>query len=91
MILGKYGSLVLKNLENNYPNRKRELEVTGTLQTKILERENELLEIKEKLEKEIKEKYPQPETKEITTVAKYQQMIDSLVEEKLILEILKKI
>lgn len=91
MVLGEYGKQILENLEKNYPSRKKELEVTGLLQIKIFERENELLKLKENLEKNIKNKYPQPETKELTVVAKYQKMIDSLVEEKLINEIYKKI
>ena len=91
MVLGHYGSLILENMEKNYQNRKRELEVTGLLQIKIFERESELLILKEQLEKKIKDKYPQPETKEITVVAKYQKMIDSLVEEEMLKEILKKI
>lgn len=91
MVVGEYGRLILENMEKNYPIRKQELEVTGKLQIKIFERENELLNLKNKLEDKYKKQYPQPITKEIKVIAKYQQMIDSLVEEELMNEILKKI
>ncbi len=32
MILGKYGEMILTNLEKNYPFRKQELELTGELE-----------------------------------------------------------
>lgn len=91
MVIGKYGQMVLANMENNYPYRKKELEITGRLQIKLFEREQYLLNLKEKIEKEIKEEYKQPKTNEIYVVAKYQQMIEGLVEERLIKEILERI
>ena len=54
MIFGKYGQMILSNMEKNYPYRKQELELTGELNTKIFEREQYILQLKEKLEKEIK-------------------------------------
>lgn len=91
MVFGKFGRLILKNMEKNYPLRKQELEVTGELQIKIFERESKLLKLEEELEEKFKKQYPQPITKEIKVIAKYQQMIDSLVEEELMNEVLKKI
>lgn len=91
LVLGKFGKLILENMEKNYPIRKQELEVTGKLQIMIFERENDLLNLKNKLEEKFKMQYPQPITKEIKVVAKYQQMIDSLVEEEMMNEILRKI
>ena len=38
MIFGKYGQMILTNMENNYPYRKK-LELTGQLDIKIFERE----------------------------------------------------
>ena len=35
MIFGKYGEMILTNLEKNYPFRKQELELTGELEIKI--------------------------------------------------------
>ncbi len=91
MIFGKYGQMILSNMEKNYPYRKQELELTGELNTKIFEREKYILKLKEKLEKEIKTQYKEPETSEMYVIAKYQQMIDGLVDEILMREILIKI
>ena len=91
MIFGKYGQMILSNMEKNYPYRKQELELTGELNTKIFEREQYILKLKEKLENEIKTQYKEPKTSEMYVIAKYQQMIDGLVDEILMKEVLVKI
>ena len=91
MIFGKYGNMILTNMEKNYPYRKQELELTGELNLKIFEREKYILKLKEQVEKQIKEKYKAPDTHEISVLAKYQKMIDALVDEALMKEILQKI
>ena len=91
MIFGKYGEMILKNMEEKYPLRKQELELTGKLDLKVFEREQQILRLKEQVEKQIKEKNPAPKTKEICVIAKYQQMIDGMVDEILLKEILEKI
>lgn len=91
MIFGKYGQMILSNMEKNYPYRKQELELTGELNTKIFEREQYILKLKEKLENEIKTEYKEPKTGEMYVIAKYQQMIDGLVDEILMKEVLVKI
>jgi hypothetical protein len=91
MIFGKYGQMILSNMEKNYPYRKQELELTGELNTKIFEREQYILILKEKLENEIKTEYKEPKTSEMYVIAKYQQMIDGLVDEILMKEVLVKI
>lgn len=91
MIFGKYGQMILSNMEKNYPYRKQELELTGELNTKIFEREQYILKLKEKLENEIKTEYKEPKTSEMYVIAKYQQMIDGLVDEILMKEVLLKI
>ena len=91
MIFGKYGQMILSNMEKNYPYRKQELELTGELNTKIFEREQYILKLKEKLENEIKTEYKEPKTSEMYVIAKYQQMIDGLVDEALMKDILQKI
>ena len=91
MIFGKYGQMILSNMEKNYPYRKQELELTGELNTKIFEREKYILKLKEKLENEIKTEYKEPKTSEMYVIAKYQQMIDGLVDEILMKEVLVKI
>ena len=45
MIYGKYGEMIFKNMEKNYPIRKQELELTGQLEMKIFEREKVLKEL----------------------------------------------
>ena len=91
MIFGKYGQMILSNMEKHYPYRKQELELTGELNTKIFEREQYILKLKEKLENEIKTEYKEPKTSEMYVIAKYQQMIDGLVDEILMKEVLVKI
>ena len=91
MIFGKYGEMILNNMEKNYPYRKKELELTGDLETLILERERYILKLKEQMEKDLKEYYKVPETHEISVLAKYQQMIDAIVNEALMREILQKV
>ena len=91
MIFGKYGQMILSNMEKNYPYRKQELELTGELNVKIYEREQYILKLKEKLENEIKTEYKDPKTSEMYVIAKYQQMIDGLVDEILMNEVLVKI
>ena len=91
MIFGKYGQMILSNMEKNYPYRKQELELTGELNTKIFEREQYILKLKEKLEKKIKTESKEPKTSEMYVLAKYQQMIDGLVDEILMKEVLVKI
>lgn len=91
MIFGKYGQMILTNMENNYPYRKKELELTGQLDIKIFEREQYILKLKEQVEKEIKGKHKAPSTHEIYVITKYQQMIEGLVDEVLMKEILEKI
>ena len=51
MIYGKYGEMIFKNMEKNYPIRKQELELTGQLEMKIFEREKIILARKENIEK----------------------------------------
>lgn len=91
MIFGKYGNMILTNMEKNYPYRKQELELTGELNLKIFEREKYILKLKEQVEKQVKEKYKAPDTHEISVLAKYQKMIDGLVDEALMKDILQKI
>ena len=91
MIFFFYWQMILSNMEKNYPYRKQELELTGELNTKIFEREQYILKLKEKLENEIKTEYKEPKTSEMYVIAKYQQMIDGLVDEILMKEVLVKI
>ena len=91
MIFGKYGEMILLNMENNYPYRKQELELSGELEIKIFEREMYILRLKDQIEKQMREKYNAPNTHEISVLAKYDQMIEGLVDEVLMKDVLQKI
>jgi len=91
MTFGKYGKMILANMERNYPYRKQELELTGELNVKIFEREKYILELKKQVEQQIKEKYKAPSTRAMSILAKYQQMVDGLVDEVLMKVILQKV
>ncbi len=83
MKLGKYGQIVKRNLKEIYPMRYDELIVEGTIMDKLLEREQEIVKIKEIITQRIKEQNPVPKTNEFLIIAQYNQMIENLVEEQL--------
>lgn len=89
--LGKYGMKIKRNMEENYPFRFKELVMNGIIMDKLLEREQEIIQKKHKIAKELKEKYKQPQTNEFLVIAKYNQMIEAMTEELLQLEIEEKI
>lgn len=91
MVIGKYGKMILRNMITNYPYRKMELEMSGELENKIKERENYILKKKEGIEKQIMAEYPKPKTNEISVIAKWQKLIEELVDEVLMKDILVKI
>ena len=83
MSLGKYGMLIKKNMKVNYPIRYQELIINGTIMDKLLEKEEEVNTQKDIIEKQMKERYIKPQTQEFIVIAKYNQMIQSVVEEQL--------
>lgn len=89
--LGKYGIKIKKNMEENYQARFQELVINGIVMGRLLEREDEIISKKHKLEKELMLKYPKPITNEFLVIAKYNQMIEGMVEELLQEEIEEKI
>lgn len=89
--LGKYGIKIKKNMEENYQSRFQELVINGIVMGRLLEREDEIISKKHKLEKELMLKYPKPITNEFLVIAKYNQMIEGMVEELLQEEIEEKI
>ena len=62
--LGKYGIKVKKNMEENYKARFQELVINEIATKKLLEREDEIINKKHKLEKELMLKYPKLITNE---------------------------
>ena len=89
--LGKYGIKIKENMEENYKLRFEELVINGTIMQKLLEREKEIINKKHLIEKELKQKYPKPQTNEFIVLARYNQMIEGLAEELLKEEIEEKI
>ena len=83
MKLSKYGIKIKQFMEEVYPVRYNELIIDGTIMEKLLEREKEIIKQKHIIQKQLQEKYPQPTTNEFIVVAKYNQMIENLVEELL--------
>lgn len=78
-------------MEENYQARFQELVINGIVMGRLLEREDEIISKKHKLEKELMLKYPKPITNEFLVIAKYNQMIEGMVEELLQEEIEEKI
>lgn len=91
MIFGKYGQMILENMKRKYPERTQELIFKNELNLKIFQREQYVLEKKELVENAIREYYPPPLTNEMQVMAKYQELVDAMVEENLIGEIIKSI
>lgn len=89
--LGKYGTKIKKNMEENYQFRFQQLVMEGTIMDKLLEREEEIIKKKHQIEEQLKQKYQKPQTKEFIVIAKYNQMIKEMAEELLQVEIEEKI
>ncbi len=70
-------------MEENYQARFQELVINGTVMERLLAREDEIINKKHKLEKELMIKYPKPITSEFLVIAKYNQMIEVMTEELL--------
>ena len=81
--LGRYGIIVKKNMQELYPMRYSELTIEGTLMERLLEREREILKQREIIEKQVKEQNPVPKTNEFIVMARYNQMIESMIDELL--------
>ncbi|MGN0974336.1 MAG: TnpV protein [Bacilli bacterium] len=81
--LGRYGIIVKRNLKALYPMRYSELTIEGNLMDKLLEREQEILKQRDIIEKQVKEKNPAPKTNEFIVMARYNQMIESMIDELL--------
>lgn len=86
-MLGKYGTIYEDYLKEYKKEMYENLKVKGTLEEHCLKRENELKEIKSRIEKQLKEQYPQPKTNEFLVIVKYNQMIEDLTNEILLDEI----
>ena len=89
MALGKYGIILKKYLKEYKPIKYSKLTINCTLMDYLYEKEKELLEYSASIEKQLKEFYPVPKTNEFIVMAKYNNMIESMVEEFVRNEIIK--
>ena len=86
-MLGKYG-IIYKNYLKEYKKAMyNNLKRKGKLEEHCYQRELELKELRERLEEQIKSNNPPPKTNEFIVMAKYNQMIEDLVNEMLLQEI----
>ena len=81
MALGKYGIILKKYLKEYKPIKYSELTINCTLMDYLYEKEKELIEYKSFIEEELKQTYPEPKTNEFIVMARYNNMIESMVEE----------
>ena len=81
MCLGKYGIKIKKYLKEYYPIKYNELIINCTLMDYLYTKEQELQKYSASIEKQLKRSYPAPKTNEFIVMARYNNMIKSMVEE----------
>ena len=81
MALSKYGIKLKKYLKEYKPIKYSELTINCTLMDYLYEKEKELIEYSASIEKQLKETYAIPKTNEFIVMARYVNLIDSMVEE----------
>lgn len=86
-MLGKYG-IIYKNYLIEYKKAMyNNLKSKDKLEEHCYQREMELKELRERLEKQIQINTPPPKTNEFIVMAKYNQMVEELINEMLLKEI----
>lgn len=81
MSLRKYGIILKKYLKEVKPMEYNKLTIDGTLMDYLLEEEKYLYEFADMVRLYLKDAYPEPKTHEFIVIAKYNQMIENMVEE----------
>ena len=81
MSLRKYGIILKKYLKEVKPMEYNKLTIDGTLMDYLLEEEKYLYEFADMVWLYLKDAYPEPKTHEFIVIAKYNQMIENMVEE----------
>ena len=81
MALGKYGIILKKYLKEYKPIKYSKLTIDCSIMDYLYEKEKELIEYKSFIEKQLKQTYPEPKTNEFIVMARYNNMIESIVEE----------
>ncbi len=81
MELEKYGMLLKKYLKELNPMKYNKLIIDGTLMDFLYDEEKYLYKFADMVRLYLKDTYPEPKTHEFIVMVKYNQMIDSMVEE----------
>lgn len=89
MSLRRYGILLKNYLKEVKPIKYSKLTIDGTLMDYLLEEEKYLYEFADIVRLYLKDTYPEPKTHEFIFIAKYNQMIENMVEEFVRSEITK--
>lgn len=89
MSLRRYGIILKKYLKELNPMKYNRLIIDGTLMDYLLGEEKYLYKFADMVRLYLKDTYPEPKTHEFIVMAKYNQMIDSMVEEYVKSEITK--
>lgn len=89
MALGKYGIIFKKYLKEYKPIKYSKLTINCSVMDYLYEKEKELIEYKTSIEKQLKQTYPEPKTNEYIVMVKYNNMIQSMVDEYVISMITK--
>ncbi len=89
MSLRRYGILIKSYLKEVKPIKYSKLTIDGDLMDYLLEEEKYLCKFADVVRLYLKDTYPEPKTHEFIVMAKYNQMIDSMVEEFVRSEITK--
>ncbi len=87
--LGELGQSVYRMMQEEYPERVRELVAEGTLIQRLHEREKELREKKLELLQDLTHRYPRPLTENFGTVVRHIRRLEIQAEELLAEEILQ--
>ena len=91
MALKKYGIMLKKYLKELKPIKYSKLTIDCTLMDYLYEEEKYLYQFADIVKLYLKETYPEPKTNEFLVMAKYNNMIESMVEEYVRSEIMKRI
>ena len=89
MALGKYGIILKRYLKELKPIKYSKLTINGNLMTYLLEEEKYLYKFAYIVRLYLKSTYPEPKTHEFIVIAKYNNMIESMVEEFVRSEIIR--
>lgn len=81
MALGKYGIILKKYLKEYKPIKYSKLTINCTIMNYLYRKEKELIEYKSFIEKQLKQTYPEPKTNEFIIMARYNNIIESMVKE----------